>query len=59
MRLFYDAWKPYVNRQPSADDLELSSNSFLLEIRQPLAGDLDWRNSWLSASAIIWRSSAR
>lgn len=43
MRLFYDAWEPYVNRQPSADDLELSSNSLLLEIRQPLAGDLDWK----------------
>lgn len=22
MRLFYDAWEPYVNRQPSADDLD-------------------------------------
>ena len=43
MRLFYDAWEPYVNRQPSADDLELSSNSLLLEIHQPLAGDLDWK----------------
>ena len=43
MRLFYDAWEPYVNRQPSADDLEISSNALLLETRQPSAGELDWK----------------
>ena len=38
---FYDTWMPYVNRQPSAGDLEESSNALLLEIRQPMAGDLN------------------
>ena len=43
MRQFYEEWRSYVNRQPSAGDLELSSNTLLLEIRQPIAGDLDWK----------------
>ena len=43
MRLFYDAWEPYVNRQPSADDLEVSCNELLLEIRQPVTDELDWK----------------
>ena len=46
---FYDTWMPYVNRQPSAGDLEESSNALLLEIRQPMAGDLDW-NEFLAIS---------
>lgn len=43
MRLFYDAWMQYVNRQPSADDLKVSSNELLFGIRQPATGDLDWK----------------
>ena len=60
MRLFYDTWEPYVNRQPSADDLEVSVAVFfcLKFVSQRLA---IWagRNFWLSASAITWRLSAR
>ena len=34
MRLFYEAWQDFVNRQPSADELEDSANC------QPMADDL-------------------
>ena len=43
MRQFFEEWAPYVNRQPAADDLELNGNFLLAEIRQPSAGDLDWK----------------
>ena len=43
MRQFYEEWAPYVNRQPVAVDLELDSKFLLAEIRQPAAGDLDWK----------------
>lgn len=43
MRKFYEEWRPYVNRQPPAGDFEVSSNALLLEIHQPMAGDLDWK----------------
>lgn len=47
MRLFYDEWSPYVNRQPLADDLDVNGEGFLIAIRQPLAGDIDW-NEFIS-----------
>lgn len=43
MRQFFEEWAPYVNRQPVADDLELDGKFLLAEIRQPTAGDLDWK----------------
>lgn len=43
MRLFFEEWYPYVNRQPVADDLTIvDGDMFLSEIRQPLADDIDW-----------------
>ncbi len=42
MRQFYEEWCPFVNRQPSADDLEINGQRLLLEIRQPMAGEIDW-----------------
>ncbi|MDE7166418.1 MAG: PDDEXK nuclease domain-containing protein [Bacteroidaceae bacterium] len=55
MRRFYESWCPYINRQPSGADLqpshlrdfvgaELQINEYemLLEIRQPLADELNW-----------------
>ncbi len=47
MRQFYEEWRPFVNRQPSADDLEVDGKCLLTEIRQPSAGELDW-NEFLS-----------
>ena len=47
MRLFYDEWSPYVNRQPMADDLDVNGEGLLIAIRQPLAGDIDW-NEFIS-----------
>ena len=47
MRIFYEEWKPYVNRQPIADDLEVNEERFLLAIRQPLAGEINW-NEFIS-----------
>lgn len=41
MRLFYDEWSPYVNRQPLADDLDVNGEGLLIAIRQPVAGDID------------------
>ena len=56
MRIFYEEWCPYVNRQPSADDLQPLDNesvlptTALLDInRSPLADDLDW-HEFLSLS---------
>lgn len=43
MRQLFEEWAPYVNRQPVADDLELDGKFLLAEIRQPTAGDLDWK----------------
>ena len=42
MRLFYEAWAPFVNRQPAADDLEVDGKRLLSVIRQPMADDMDW-----------------
>ena len=42
MRQFYEEWCPYVNRQPTAGDLEVDGKSLLMEIRQPMAGEIDW-----------------
>ncbi len=42
MRLFYEAWTPFVNRQPAADGLEVDGKRLLSEIRQPMADDIDW-----------------
>lgn len=49
MRQFYESWNVAVNRQPTADALQLiekeiiSPTLTLLNInRQPTAGDLDW-----------------
>ena len=42
MRLFYEAWAPFVNRQPAADDLEVDGKKLLSVIRQPMADDMDW-----------------
>lgn len=42
MRQFYEEWCPYVNRQPLADDLEIDGKRLLMEIRQPMAGEIDW-----------------
>ena len=30
MRLFYDEWSPYVNRQPLADDLDVNGEGLLI-----------------------------
>lgn len=43
MRLFYENWCPVVNRQPAADDLEIDGKMLLMEIRQPIADELDWK----------------
>lgn len=50
MRQFYESWNVVVNRQPTADNLQiiknealLPFNSLLLVNRQPTAGDLDWQ----------------
>lgn len=43
MRLFYEEWEPYVNRQPLADDLECIENKSIeiIEDNSPaMAGDL-------------------
>ena len=55
MRTFYEEWMPYVNRQPSADeipdipnrlpvavDLKVDENMLLAEIRQPQADEFRW-----------------
>lgn len=42
MRQFYEEWSPLVNRQPPAGDLEVDGTGLLVDIRQPIAGDLDW-----------------
>lgn len=48
MRIFYEEWADYVNRQPVDDDLEVVDEAFLLtEIRQPMADELNW-NEFIS-----------
>ena len=49
LRQFYESWNVAVNRQPTADDLQLTEKEIisptltLLNINcQPTAGDLDW-----------------
>ena len=47
MRQFYEEWCEWVNRQPAAGDLEIDGEYLLTEIRQPVAGDIDW-NEFIS-----------
>lgn len=42
MRQFYEEWCPFVNRQPSAGDLEVDGKKLLLAVRQPMAGEINW-----------------
>lgn len=43
MRTFYEEWSPMVNRRPAADEMDvINENQLLTEIRQPLAGEIDW-----------------
>ena len=49
LRQFYESWNVAVNRQPTADDLQLTEKEIisptltLMNINcQPTAGDLDW-----------------
>ena len=49
MRLFYENWCPFVNRQPTADNLEVDGQMLLLKTRQSMADDLNW-NEFLSLS---------
>ena len=53
MRLFYEEWSSIINSQPMAGenktiathrDLELNENLLFDEIRQPMAGEFDWRD---------------
>lgn len=55
MRIFYEEWKSYVNRQPIADDLEVNEERFLLAIRQPLAGEINGMNLYPWDLHIIWK----
>jgi hypothetical protein len=42
MRIFYEEWNPFVNRQPAADDLEIDEEGLLAAIRQPMADEINW-----------------
>jgi predicted nuclease of restriction endonuclease-like (RecB) superfamily len=42
MRIFYEEWSSFVNRQPAADDLEIDEEGLLVAIRQPLADEINW-----------------
>jgi predicted nuclease of restriction endonuclease-like (RecB) superfamily len=42
MRIFYEEWNPFVNRQPPADDLEIDEEGLLVAIRQPMADEINW-----------------
>jgi predicted nuclease of restriction endonuclease-like (RecB) superfamily len=42
MRIFYEEWNPFVNRQPAADDLEIDEEGLLVAIRQPMADEINW-----------------
>lgn len=42
MRIFYEEWESFLNRQPLADDLKMNENLLLQEIRQPSAGEFNW-----------------
>lgn len=42
MRQFYETWADFVNRQPAAGELPLNEKELLVEIRQPMAGEMDW-----------------
>ena len=55
MRLFYEEWCAYVNRQPMADDLEVNEEGFLLAIRQPMAGEINWNELYPWDLRIIWK----
>lgn len=56
MRMFYEYWNPYVNRQPSADGLKdvvsesgINMDSYSNKKRSPLAGEIN-RDEFLSIS---------
>jgi hypothetical protein len=42
MRIFYEEWSSFVNRQPAADDLEIDEEGLLVAIRQPVADEINW-----------------
>jgi len=42
MRKFYEEWSDFVNRQPTAADLQVDENLLLEKIRQPLVAEFDW-----------------
>lgn len=42
MRQFYEEWAEIVNYQPAAGALPVDENELLSEIRQPVAGEMDW-----------------
>ena len=57
MRIFYEEWSAYVNRQPIADDLEVNGEGFLLAICQPMSGEINW-NEFISLDLLItWKFS--
>ena len=41
MRLFFEKWHDYVNRQPIADDLEVDGKMLFVEICQPVADEIN------------------
>lgn len=56
MRQFYEEWHPFLNRQPTADDLKTMENKNTLQttallnpINSPIANGLDW-NEFFSIS---------
>lgn len=42
MRQFYEEWHEIVNHQPMAGEFPIDENQLLSEIRQPMAGEMDW-----------------
>jgi predicted nuclease of restriction endonuclease-like (RecB) superfamily len=42
MRIFYEEWNLFVNRQPVTDDLEIDEEGLLVAIRQPVADEINW-----------------
>ena len=44
MRQFYEEWREIVNYQPVAGELPVDENQLLSEIRQPMAGEIDWND---------------
>lgn len=42
MRTFYEEWCNFVNRQPTADDLQIDETTLITQIRQPLGDEFSW-----------------